>query len=113
MARPTNGRLPRTSMISWRATSHDGRVRTTLSYRFHTSSRTSPVTQLIIERLFKTYRDRESSREVPAIRGIDLAINSGELISLLGPSGCGKTSTLRCIAGFETPDAASIRVDGE
>jgi putative spermidine/putrescine transport system ATP-binding protein len=71
------------------------------------------VTQLIIERLFKTYRDRESSREVPAIRGIDLAINSGELISLLGPSGCGKTSTLRCIAGFETPDAGSIRFDGE
>jgi putative spermidine/putrescine transport system ATP-binding protein len=73
------------------------------------------LTQVVLERLRKTYRDRDrdAARDVLAIQGIDLAIVSGELISLLGPSGCGKTTTLRCIAGFETPDAGAIRFDGE
>ena len=37
--------------------------------------------------------------DVPAVRGIDLAIGDGEFIVLVGPSGCGKTTTLRMIAG--------------
>ncbi len=47
-----------------------------------------------------------------AVDGIDLTLAEGELVSLLGPSGCGKTTTLRCVAGFETPDAGSIAFDG-
>ena len=47
-----------------------------------------------------------------AVDGIDLEIGEGEFFSLLGPSGCGKTTTLRMIAGFENPDAGSIRVAG-
>jgi putative spermidine/putrescine transport system ATP-binding protein len=47
-----------------------------------------------------------------AVDGIDLAIPSGEFFSLLGPSGCGKTTTLRMLAGFEAPDAGTIRVAG-
>ena len=38
--------------------------------------------------------------DVPAVRGIDLAIGDGEFIVLVGPSGCGKTTTLRMIAGW-------------
>jgi putative spermidine/putrescine transport system ATP-binding protein len=71
------------------------------------------VTKLVIEDLQKTYQDRETHKNVHAIRGINLTIGSGELVSLLGPSGCGKTTTLRCIAGFEMPDAGAIRFDGE
>ena len=71
------------------------------------------MTQLVIENLQKIYTDRETHKSVHAIRGIDLTIDSGELVSLLGPSGCGKTTTLRCIAGFEMPDAGAIRFDGE
>ena len=48
-----------------------------------------------------------------AVDGIDLTIGSGEFFSLLGPSGCGKTTTLRMLAGFEQPDAGSIRVGGQ
>ncbi|MET3925831.1 ABC transporter ATP-binding protein [Devosia sp. 2618] len=47
-----------------------------------------------------------------ALRHLDLDIGRGELVSLLGPSGCGKTTTLRLIAGFETPTAGSVTIGG-
>ena len=47
-----------------------------------------------------------------AVEDLDLAIGPGEFVTLLGPSGCGKTTTLRMIAGFETPTAGHIEVDG-
>lgn len=49
----------------------------------------------------------------PILKDINLKISSGEFITLLGPSGCGKTTTLRCVAGLETPDAGSIEVGGQ
>ncbi len=45
-----------------------------------------------------------------ALERLDLAIEPGELISLLGPSGCGKTTALRIAAGFERPDSGSVRL---
>ncbi len=47
------------------------------------------------------------------VRQVDLNIEKGEFISLLGPSGCGKTTVLRMLAGFETPNAGQITVDGQ
>ena len=43
-----------------------------------------------------------------AVENLDLAVEKGELVSLLGPSGCGKTTTLQIIAGFVEPDTGSI-----
>ena len=43
---------------------------------------------------------------------LDLDIEEGEFLVLLGPSGCGKTTTLRCLAGLETPDAGRISIGG-
>jgi putative spermidine/putrescine transport system ATP-binding protein len=47
-----------------------------------------------------------------AVDRVDIAVAAGEFFSLLGPSGCGKTTTLRMIAGFETPDQGRIFVGG-
>ncbi|WNG90900.1 ABC transporter ATP-binding protein [Mycobacterium sp. ITM-2016-00318] len=47
-----------------------------------------------------------------AVNEADFAIGSGEFFSMLGPSGCGKTTTLRMIAGFETPTEGAIRLEG-
>jgi spermidine/putrescine ABC transporter ATP-binding subunit len=49
---------------------------------------------------------------VGAVRGISLDIRCGEFLTLLGPSGSGKTTTLMMIAGFETPNAGDIAIDG-
>ncbi|MBO8142393.1 MAG: ABC transporter ATP-binding protein [Firmicutes bacterium] len=50
---------------------------------------------------------------VTAVDRVSLEIHDGEFFTLLGPSGCGKTTTLRAIAGLETPDEGQIVVDGK
>jgi iron(III) transport system ATP-binding protein len=49
----------------------------------------------------------------PAVDALSLAVEAGQILALLGPSGCGKTTTLRLIAGFETPDRGSIEIRGQ
>ena len=55
---------------------------------------------------------RRTFGNVVALEHLDLAVHSGEFVSLLGPSGCGKTTALRIIAGFEWPDSGEVIVDG-
>ena len=47
------------------------------------------------------------------LNGIDLSVEENQFVTLLGPSGCGKTTTLRIIAGFETPDEGRVFFDGK
>ena len=47
-----------------------------------------------------------------ALRGVDLAIEAGELIAVVGPSGSGKTTILNIIAGIDRPTAGTVTVDG-
>jgi spermidine/putrescine ABC transporter ATP-binding subunit len=47
-----------------------------------------------------------------ALDGVSLAVAPGEFFTLLGPSGCGKTTTLRSVAGFVTPDAGEVAING-
>ena len=61
---------------------------------------------LIFENLSKNYD------HIKAVKNISLAVNKGEIFSLLGPSGCGKTTLLRLCAGFEMPDTGRIILDG-
>lgn len=50
--------------------------------------------------------------DVAAVEDLSLAVHRGEFVSLLGPSGSGKTTTLMMIAGFEQPDAGTVRLGG-
>src|SRR5437870_102632 len=47
-----------------------------------------------------------------AVNDVSFSAESGNFVVLLGPSGCGKTTTLRCIAGLESPDSGDIMIDG-
>ena len=47
------------------------------------------------------------------LKGLDLKVEKGELVSLLGPSGCGKSTTLRVVAGFIDPQGGTLTLDGE
>src|ERR687891_1299351 len=47
-----------------------------------------------------------------AVNGVDLRLERGGFLAVLGPSGSGKTTLLRMIAGFERPDAGSVRIGG-
>jgi putative spermidine/putrescine transport system ATP-binding protein len=60
-----------------------------------------------LSNLYKSYGD------VAAVDGVELEVNEGEFFTMLGPSGSGKTTTLRLIAGFETPDAGVVELAGE
>ena len=53
---------------------------------------------------------KEFGEEV-AVKDIDLTVRDGEVLGVIGPSGCGKTTTLRTIAGFETPTAGQVYFD--
>jgi iron(III) transport system ATP-binding protein len=48
-----------------------------------------------------------------AVENLELEVKEGELLTLLGPSGCGKTTTLRMIAGLETPSAGTISLEDD
>jgi iron(III) transport system ATP-binding protein len=63
---------------------------------------------LRVQDLRLSYRSEHGA--VDAVRGISFRIERGQFYTLLGPSGCGKTSTLRCVAGLETPTSGEIEI---
>ena len=64
-----------------------------------------------VENLHVRYQTERGS--VDAVQGVTIEIRAGEFYTLLGPSGCGKTTTLRCLAGLETPSEGRIVIGGE
>ena len=84
---------------------------TSLSTTTETSPAALSTGSLHLNNLVKQYPGGVTTE--PAVAGISLDIQPGEFLTLLGPSGCGKTTTLRMIAGFETPSEGSLTLDGE
>lgn len=75
-------------------------------YSSSVSTATVVSTDVELKRVFKSF-----GSEV-AVRNLNMAVRQGEFFSILGPSGCGKTTTLRLIAGFETPTSGEIMIRG-
>lgn len=65
------------------------------------------MSDVIIEKLTKRYN------ETTAVDDVSLTVVDGETLGVVGPSGCGKTTTLRSVAGFETPTSGRIRFGTE
>ncbi len=66
-----------------------------------------------LDHISKIYQDPKTGKEFYAVRDTSLTIEPGSFVTLLGPSGCGKTTTLRMIAGFESPDEGEIYLGEE
>ena len=65
-----------------------------------------------ISNLEKTYRDSHG-QPVPALRGLNLRVATGEFVAVTGASGCGKSTLLNLLGCLDRPDRGSCRFDGE
>ena len=66
-----------------------------------------------LDHISKIYNDPKTGKQFYAVNDVSLEIKPGSFVTLLGPSGCGKTTTLRMIAGFESPDEGEIYLGDE
>ncbi len=61
--------------------------------------------------LWKLYQAGEST--VEAVRGVDVRVESGEMVAVMGPSGCGKTTLLNILSGIDEPSSGMVLVNGQ
>ncbi|HET9286414.1 MAG TPA: ABC transporter ATP-binding protein [Gaiella sp.] len=82
-----------------------------------TMTREAPVELSAVEPLIelsavvKVYRT--GKLEYPALRGVDLSIDAGEMVAVVGPSGSGKSTIMNMITGIDRPTDGSVTVDGQ
>ncbi|MHA1946170.1 MAG: ABC transporter ATP-binding protein [Candidatus Kariarchaeaceae archaeon] len=62
--------------------------------------------------VIKLYTDEQTKLQVPALRGVELTANEGELVSIIGPSGSGKSTLINLIGGIDKPSSGDIILDG-
>ena len=65
---------------------------------------------VVADQIHKTFRNGEI--EVHALRGVDLTIETGEMVAIMGPSGCGKTTLLNTLSGLDSFDGGQVTIEG-
>ena len=70
------------------------------------------MTQQIIEATAVQKSFRTGEVEVHALRGVDLFVETGEMVAIMGPSGCGKTTLLNCLSGLDEFDSGNVKIEG-
>ncbi len=68
---------------------------------------------LVCKDVIKIYTDDKSGMQVPALRGVELSIQRGALVSIIGPSGSGKSTLINIIGRMDLPSSGEIFVDGQ
>lgn len=79
-------------------------------YEYNSASSIMPPA-LEASQLWKLYQAGEST--VEAVRGVDVRVDSGEMIAVMGPSGCGKTTLLNILSGIDEPTSGTVSVNGQ
>jgi putative ABC transport system ATP-binding protein len=82
----------------------------TLTFEAPKRPRRTPTPLIALEHVEKVYRT--GKLEYPALRGVDLEIEAGEMVAVVGPSGSGKTTIMNMITGIDRPTAGVVSVDG-
>ena len=70
-------------------------------------------TELVVEARQVQKWFRTDKVEVHALRGVDFAVQRGEMVAVMGPSGCGKTTMLNCLSGLDEFDAGEVFIEGQ
>lgn len=65
---------------------------------------------IVADKVKKTYDT--GTVKVDALKGVDLKINKGEMVSIMGPSGCGKTTLLNCLSGLDNVSDGEVVIEG-
>ncbi|MFW9917394.1 MAG: ABC transporter ATP-binding protein [Candidatus Thorarchaeota archaeon] len=71
---------------------------------------TSAASFIEIQDVIKLYETEKKDVKIAALRGIELAVDQGELITIIGPSGSGKTTLIKLLGGIEKPSSGSIKI---
>ncbi|MFW9929209.1 MAG: ABC transporter ATP-binding protein [Candidatus Thorarchaeota archaeon] len=62
--------------------------------------------------VIKLYKPENELLQVPALRGVDISIDKGELVTIIGPSGSGKSTLIKIIGGIEQPSSGLVNMEG-
>ena len=73
----------------------------------------SKIESVNVKKVFKVKKEGNEFEEVPALGGVNLAIDKGEFMVIVGPSGCGKSTFLDLVSGLTLPDEGTVSIDGK